>query len=61
MHRKIRINTGETGNEVAFPNVDGFFGRIGAVNVWRGELQCGAGVLDVIFEASGAFVIKNVQ
>ena len=36
VHGKSGVKTGEAGNEVAFPGVDGFFGGIGAVHVGRG-------------------------
>ena len=35
VHGKVGVDTGESSNEVAFPDVDGFFGSICSVHVWR--------------------------
>lgn len=61
MHWKIGIDTGEARNEVAFPDVDGFFGSVGSVHVGRSELQGGSGVSNIILQAFGTLVVENVE
>ena len=43
MKGEVRVNAGETGHEMCFEGVDGFFGGVHLVVVRRGEL-----VVDVV-------------
>ena len=59
MDGERRIYAGKAGDEVALPGVDGFFGRVGPVVVWRRELKSDVFFSEESLEGEGAFVVQD--
>ena len=61
MHWEVGVDTGKPCNEMALPDVDGFFGGVCVVHVWGCKLKGGIGLPDESFEATWTFIVENVH
>ena len=49
MQGGVGVATTEAGNEVILVGLDGAFGGVGAMKVWRNELELDAGIAQKLF------------
>ena len=61
MHREIRIETGQAGNKMVFPNPDGSFGCILLVIVRGDKLEIHVGLAHEMFQGGWAFIVQFLQ
>ena len=50
----------EASDEVNLVGLDGTLCGVGAMKVWRNELELNAGIAQKLFYAAGAFIVKHL-
>ena len=60
MQGEVGVATTEAGYKFILVLLDGAFGGIGAMKVWRNELELDTVIAQKFFYAAGAFIVKHL-
>ena len=61
MERERRVKTAQPSDEMVFEGANRFFGGVGAVAVWRNELEGDVVIPEELLERVGTLVIKDLK